>query len=100
MIIEHAEMLVSAGREEEFEAAFARGRRILAQAPGYRWSRLTRQVENPESYLLLVGWDTLEDHTEGFRNSELFSQWRATVGEFFVSPPTVTHYTGQLDPVD
>jgi heme-degrading monooxygenase HmoA len=98
LVIEHAELAIAPGREADFEAAFTRGHQAIAQAPGYRWARLVRQVENPGSYLLLVGWDSLEAHTVGFRGSELFQQWRAAVGEFFAVPPAVTHYAGDVDP--
>jgi heme-degrading monooxygenase HmoA len=55
VIIEHAEITVLPGRETDFEAAFGRGREVLAQASGYRWAHLVRQIENPGTYLLLVG---------------------------------------------
>ncbi|MEV5828026.1 antibiotic biosynthesis monooxygenase [Spirillospora sp. NPDC052242] len=97
MIVEHAELGIVPGREEEFEEAFARGHRVIAQATGYRWARLVRQVENPGTYLLLVGWDSLEAHTIGFRDSPLFQEWRATVGEFFATAPAVTHYEASAD---
>jgi hypothetical protein len=28
----------------------------------------------------------------GFRQSELFTQWRAIVGPFFAAPPVVEHF--------
>ncbi|MBS2965255.1 antibiotic biosynthesis monooxygenase [Actinocrinis puniceicyclus] len=98
MVVEHAELTIAPGREAEFEAAFARGEKAIAQSPGYRWSRLLRQVENPGTYLLLVGWVSLEAHTVEFRGSELFQQWRGAVGEFFAAPPNVTHFGGELAP--
>ena len=98
MVIEHAELAIVPGREAEFEAAFPRGHQFIAQAAGYRWARLVRQIENPGTYLLLVGWDSLEAHTVDFRGSSLFQQWRAAVGEFFAAPPALTHYAGEVDP--
>ncbi|MYW01270.1 antibiotic biosynthesis monooxygenase [Streptomyces sp. SID3343] len=98
MVVEHVDIAVTPGREEEFEAAFVRGREVLAEAEGFRWARLLRQIEAPSSFLVLIGWDTLEAHTVGFRESELFGQWRAVVGPFFAVPPTVVHYAGELTP--
>ncbi len=98
MVVEHVDIAVTPGREEEFEAAFTRGRAVVAKSEGFRWARLVRQIEAPSSYLLLIGWDTLEAHTVGFRESELFAQWRAIVGPFFATPPTVVHYAGDLTP--
>jgi heme-degrading monooxygenase HmoA len=61
MVIEHAEITVTPGQEAAFEEAFiTRGHQAIAQAPGYHWARLVRQVENPGTYLLLVGWETIE----------------------------------------
>jgi heme-degrading monooxygenase HmoA len=91
-VVEHAELTITSGREAEFEQAFPRGEQAIAKSPGYRWSRLIRQVENPSSYLLLVGWQSLEAHTVEFRGSELFPQWRGAVGEFFAAAPVVTHF--------
>jgi hypothetical protein len=42
--------------------------------------------------MLALGWDTLEDHTVGFRESDLFVQWRALIGPFFANPPQVEHW--------
>lgn len=98
MVIEHAELSIIPGREAEFEAAFEQGHKAIAQSPGYLWARLIRQIENPSSYLLLVGWESLEAHMETFRGCDLFRQWRAAVGPFFAAPPNVTHYNGELTP--
>jgi len=91
-VVEHAELTIAPGRAAEFEQAFPRGEQALAKSPGYRWSRLIRQVEDPGSYLLLVGWESLEAHMVTFRGSELFQQWRGAVSEFFAAPPVVTHF--------
>jgi heme-degrading monooxygenase HmoA len=100
VIVEHAEFTITPGREAEFEEAFVRGHRFIAQSPGYLWGRLVRQIETPNRYLLLVGWESLEAHTVEFRGSALFPQWRGEVGEFFAEPAVVTHFTGDLEPAD
>lgn len=92
MIVEHAVLTVEAGREQEFEAAFLKGREILAEADGFRWAELLRCEERPDGYLLLVGWESVEAHTVGFRESERFVRWRAVVGPFFTQPPAVEHH--------
>lgn len=95
-VVEHADLRIEAGREAEFEAAFAQGHAAIAQADGYQWARLIRQAEDTSCYLLLVGWDSLEAHTVAFRGSELFTQWRGAVGSFFAAPPVVTHYRADV----
>jgi heme-degrading monooxygenase HmoA len=96
VVIEHADITVSPSDEAAFEAAFERGRRAIARAPGHQWDRLVRQVENPERYLLLVGWDSVQAHMD-FRATELFTEWRAAVGPFFAGPVEVTHYQGVFE---
>ena len=92
MVLEHVPISVIPGREAEFEAAFDTARHLVAAAHGFRSLRLSRCVEEPSSYLLLIEWDTLADHVEGFRNSPAFSEWRALVGPLWDPLPTVTHF--------
>ena len=92
MILEHAPLDVIAGREAEFEAAFATARPIIASMPGFVSLRLSRCIESPNRYLLLVEWERLEDHTEGFRGSPEYQAWRSLLHHFYDPFPTVEHY--------
>ena len=65
---------------------------MASQAKGFRGFKVNRGIESAERYILQIFWDTLEDHTVGFRGSALFTQWRAIVGPFFAGPPTVEHF--------
>jgi heme-degrading monooxygenase HmoA len=91
MIVEHAVITIIPGREAAFEEAFARAPAIFERAEGFGWIRLLRSIEEPSRYTILVGWETVEDHTVRFKESGLWAQWRALVGEFFAAPPTVEH---------
>ena len=91
MIVEHAELTVT--EPEAFEAAFADARQVIAQADGFHWVELLRGIERPDRYVLLVGWDSVEAHTIGFRESPRFARWRALVGPYFTKPPAVEHLT-------
>ena len=92
MITEHAILPVIAGRENNFEAAFDTARHIISAMPGFRGLTLSRSIESPSEYLLLVDWDTLEDHTIGFRTSESYQQWKALLHEFYEPFPVVEHF--------
>lgn len=92
MIMETAYMEILPGHEKQFEAAFAEAKKVVAQAQGFNVVHLHRGVERPNVYLVAIGWDTVEDHTEGFRGSELFTQWRAILGPHFANPPQVEHW--------
>jgi heme-degrading monooxygenase HmoA len=59
---------------------------------GFRSLTLSRCIERPQAYLRLVEWDRLEDHTEGFRGSAEYEQWRALLHHFYEPFPTVEHF--------
>lgn len=97
MILELAILPVIPGREAEFEAAFSQAAPIIAGMPGYISHQLQRCLENPSQYALLVHWQTLEDHTQGFRQSAQYQQWRALLHHFYQPFPRVEHYTRVLE---
>lgn len=92
MILEHAVLNVIPGEERGFESAFGEARAIIASMPGFRSLRLDRCVEQRSRYLLLVEWERLEDHTEGFRGSRDYEQWRDLLHHFYEPFPVVEHY--------
>ena len=92
MILEHADIRIDPARAAEFEAAIAHGAStVIAQAQGFKGYKVNRSIESPGRYILMIYWDTLEDHTVGFRQSPAFAEWRAIVGPFFSQPPVVEH---------
>jgi len=94
MILEHADIRITPGQQAAFDEAIQRGlTTVVSQAKGFRGWKVNHSVESPERYLLMIFWDTLEDHTVGFRQGPLFAQWRAIVGPFFAQPPQVEHFT-------
>jgi heme-degrading monooxygenase HmoA len=92
MVLEHALLSVKPGEKEAFEAAFRQAKEIIAGMPGFGRLTLSRCLERPSAYLLLVEWKRLEDHTVGFRGSEQYQQWRALLHHFYEPFPTVEHY--------
>ena len=92
MILEHALLDVVPGQEAAFELAFTEARPLIARTPGFRSLRLERCVERPAQYLLLVEWDRIEDHTDGFRGSDRYERWRALLHHFYDPFPMVEHY--------
>lgn len=92
MILEVAILNVTAGRETEFEAAFRRAQLIISSMPGYRSHELHRCLEDARRYVLLVRWESLEDHTVGFRGSDQYQEWKRLLHHFYDPFPTVEHY--------
>lgn len=96
MILEHALLPVRTGRHAEFQAAFAEALPLISDRPGFRSLRLFRCLEDQGSYLLLVEWDRLEDHTVGFRGSPEYQEWRRLLHSFYDPFPRVQHFTTVL----
>lgn len=93
MVLEVALIDVVPGQEEAFAAAYAQGRPVLAGTPGCRSVRMTRGVESPSRFVLLVEWDSVAAHEENFRATERFTTWRSLIGSYFAAPPVVEHFT-------
>lgn len=74
MILEAARLSVRPGTGGAFEAAFRAASAIIAAMPGYRAHELQRCLETEDTYLLLVRWDRLEDHTVGCRGSPRYQE--------------------------
>ena len=91
MILEMARIQIDPARKSEFLAAVVQAAPLFQAAAGCRSMRIAPVVEHAAQFMLLVEWETLADHMEGFRNSAAFQQWRALAGPFFVTPPVVEH---------
>jgi heme-degrading monooxygenase HmoA len=96
VILERAELSVLPGREAEFEAAFRSATGIISAAAGFRRLSLSRCLERGSVFLLLVEWEQLEDHTEAFRGSSAYQEWRRLLHHFYDPFPVVEHYTAVL----
>jgi len=97
MILEAAVLNVRPGEERAFEQAFRAASPLIAASPGYLGHELQRCLETRGRYLLLVRWETLEDHTIGFRQSAAYVEWKALLHHFYDPFPVVEHYVSVLD---
>ena len=94
MILELADIRIQPGQQAAFDEAIQRGiNTVISKAKGFKGFKINKGIESPERYVLMIFWETLEDHTVAFREGPLFPQWRAIVGPFFAGPPTVEHFT-------
>ncbi|MBA3807758.1 MAG: antibiotic biosynthesis monooxygenase [Solirubrobacterales bacterium] len=93
MITEQAVLDVKPGQESAFESAFAEAKALIASMPGFESLQLNRCVEKSNRYLLLVAWRSLEDHTEGFRGSEKYEEWRRLLHHYYDPFPSVEHFS-------
>jgi heme-degrading monooxygenase HmoA len=92
MILEMAVLQVRPGMAGYFQKAFEEARPIIAASAGHIAHELHRCVEEPDRFLLLVRWNRLEDHTQGFRGSAGYQRWKALLHHFYDPFPEVLHY--------
>ena len=96
MILEVAILNIKSGMSDKFEIAFKQAQTIISVMPGYIKHDLQKCLEKRDRYILLVYWQTLEDHTIGFRQSEKYQIWRQLLHHFYAPFPTVEYYTSIL----
>jgi heme-degrading monooxygenase HmoA len=91
-VTEHAVLPVRPGQAAEFIETMDRAKAIIAASPGFISLRVERCLERPNLFLLLVEWETLDDHTEGFRGSAAYEEWRSLLHHFYDPFPVVEHF--------
>ena len=92
MILEIAPLNIRTGQSAEFETAFMQAQAIIASMPGYISHELQRCIEYQDQYVLLVRWQTLADHEQGFRQSPQYQEWKKLLHHFYDPFLTVLHY--------
>lgn len=93
MILEHAILPVRPGSESDFEEAFEMARPLISKQLGFRSLSISRSIESPNLYLLLVEWDSVEAHSDGFRGSADYERWKELLHHFYDPFPVVEHFT-------
>ncbi|MGG3927865.1 antibiotic biosynthesis monooxygenase [Metabacillus fastidiosus] len=92
MILEAVMLHVKQGVQEEYEQAFQEASVIISSMKGYISHELHRCIEEEGKYLLLVKWESLEDHTIGFRQSYEYEKWKELLHHFYNPFPIVEHF--------
>ena len=93
MITEIVILKIKDQQNKEFEVNFAEAEIIISKMKGYISHELLKCIEAENQYLLIVRWETLEDHTVGFRKSEEYLEWKRLLHHFYDPFPTVEHYS-------
>ncbi len=92
MILEIATFNIDTTNSAAFEKVLPEAIKVISRATGFIDVVFQHCIEEPEKYIALIQWETLEDHTDGFRNSDLFLEWRAVLSPFFQCPPSAIHF--------
>ena len=92
MILEVAVLNIKEGRSAKYEEVFVEASKIISSMKGYISHELKKCMEQEDKYLLLVHWETIEDHEIGFRQSVEYQDWKNLLHNFYDPFPTVEHY--------
>jgi len=82
---------VHAGQGDDFLQPLNAAAVVLGRAPNCRSVQIMRCVERRDSFLIVVVWDSVEDHAR-FRETPLFDDYRSHIQSFFASAPSFLHY--------
>jgi len=91
MIREIAILTIDPADARQFEDAVLKARPLFLAADGCKAMNLERVIEDPGSYRLVVVWQSVRAHMEGFRNTPEFQEWRNLAAPFFTEPPRMVH---------
>ncbi len=92
MILEHALLTVVSGQEAAFETAMQSAIPLIAASPGFQGIEVRPAAERPGRYLLLVRWNDIASHRDGFRQSDRYAAWRAALHRFYDPMPDVVYF--------
>ena len=95
-ILERALFPIKPGMVTEFTAAFAKARKLLEASPGFQRLEMRQGIEAPDTFILLVWWDSVEAHMQGFRDSPAILEWRALLSPFFTGTPQMEHFREEI----
>jgi len=92
MILEVAILNVKTGLENDFERDFKIAGKYISSINGYINHTLKKCIEIKNQYVLLVNWETIEDHNIGFRQSKEYLEWKKLLHHYYEPFPSVEHY--------
>ena len=82
MLVERSELLIKDGLEEEFATTMReRGNPLLRDIPGVVSVEMGRGVENPDKFVLLVAWESMDSH-DAFRTNPNYTPFRQLLGPY------------------
>ncbi len=92
MVTEITILTIKEGMTSRFEDDFNKASLYISSIEGYITHQLKKCIEKEHQYILIVTWKTLEDHTIGFRQSEVYLKWKQLLHHYYEPFPEVEHY--------
>ncbi|MEO9467928.1 antibiotic biosynthesis monooxygenase family protein [Parasphingorhabdus sp.] len=96
MIVEHALLRIKPDQSAQFEKVMKQARVLIAAQPGFQSIEVLSAAEQEDLYLLLVKWDRIASHRDGFRKSDDYQQWRALLHGFYDPMPDITYFGSSI----
>jgi heme-degrading monooxygenase HmoA len=92
VVVEIAQFRAQPGKAEQLGEGLRAAMAVIRRGEGMRHISLRRCIEDPESFIYEIEWETLEHHTVTFRGGPLFAEYRSHIAGLFVEPVSVNHY--------
>ena len=92
MVLEIATLIIKEGQNEKFESDFKKAEQYISSIEGHIEHGLQKCMEQENKYVFLVKWESLEAHTIGFRQSDVYQKWKSLLHHYYEPFPTVEHY--------
>ena len=92
MITEIVSLYIKNNENDLFEKAFAEASEIIASMNGCIKQELQKCIEVGNKYILLVEWNSIDDHVNGFKTHKKYEEWKNLLHHFYEPFPTVEHY--------
>lgn len=96
MVIEYIRYKVESSQRESLIAAYTEAAAQLDASPYCLAYELTECEEEAGQFMLRIEWTSTEEHLLGFRKSELFPSFFASVKGFFTNIQEMRHYRPTL----
>ncbi|WP_026910487.1 antibiotic biosynthesis monooxygenase family protein [Patulibacter minatonensis] len=91
MVIERAQLPIKPGGGDDLAAAVPEVVALLGAAAGCHGARFGRGVEEPDTWVLLVEWDAVDDHV-AYTKTPDFETLRGLLGPHLAGAPEVLHF--------
>jgi heme-degrading monooxygenase HmoA len=91
MVYENAIFTIPENQRAEFIATAQRVGGTFTEWPGCTGVKLLHCVEVPERFILVIDWESVDEHM-AFRASPGFEQWRDATAGYREVPVDMTHY--------
>ena len=92
MVVEYIRYKITADRADAFVLAYEHAAASLRASPVCFGYELTRCAEAPESFILRIVWQSVEDHLKGFRASPEFRPFLEAVKPYLQDIEEMQHY--------